>query len=251
MNLLSGHFTRLADFSGRENRKPFWLWLLIVYAIQMVVSVVLMVPLMLSMTRSMAPLMEHDQAYLDAHPELAGQVMLGVMGPMMRNIFLLGAALGLLMVALIAAAVVRRLHDTNRSGYWALPMLILQIVTLAGYAVIFPRFFGTVASLGPEASPEAANAAMASILPLFGLLWLLGLIGFIFMVILIVFLATRGTIGPNRYGDDLLPPPPVWPQHQQYPQHPQHPQQWTPPPMPAPPPQPARVVRSWDEPPSA
>ena len=39
MNLLGRHLTGLATFSGRENRQPFWLWILIVYAIQMIVGI--------------------------------------------------------------------------------------------------------------------------------------------------------------------------------------------------------------------
>lgn len=240
MNLITGHLTRLFDFSGRENRQPFWLWILIVYGVQTAASMIIMVPMMLSMSRSTAMLAQYDQAYLDQHPEVASRVMMGVMGSFFRNIMVFSGVMALLLFVLVAAAVVRRLHDTNRSGLWALPLAVTQLATLGSYLVIIPRFFTKVVALGPNPPPDAVNGVFAAIVPLFALTFLLGIVGFVLMIMLIIFLATRGTIGPNRYGDDLLPPPVYRP-----------PPQWQPgPPMPPPP---AHIAPgSWsDRPPGA
>lgn len=236
MNLVTAHLTRLTDFAGRENRQPFWLWILTIYIVQMILSFIITIPLTMQMMRAMEPMMEEDQTYLNQHPEIATRVMMQAMVPFMRNIMIFSAVAGVLFLALIAAAVVRRLHDGNRSGWWAAPMLVLQIATPIAYLAVIPRFFEAVSTMGPQTSPEQANAAMAAVMPSFALVGLLGMIGFVMMVVLIVLLALRGTVGPNRYGPDLLPPPVVW-------QAP--PPQWQPP---APPP-PARVVGPWDNPP--
>ena len=231
MNLISSHLTRLFDFSGRENRQPFWLWVLVTYGVQMVLTFALMIPMMIGMIDRMQGLQRYDQAYLNAHPEIAPQVMLTAMLPFFRTFFLLMAAVVLVMALLLAAAVTRRLHDTGRSGYWALPWAILQIATLAGYALLFPRFFAVAGSLGPNPTPEASNAAFAAVMPLFAGVWVANMAGFVFMVVLIVFLAQRGTIGPNRYGDDLLPPPYPYPQPWQQNAPPPYPGPWSDPPL--------------------
>ena len=207
MTLLRDHLTRLADFSGRENRQPFWLWILTVYLVQMVLSMLGMIPLMMRMMSGMQVLAGRDQAYLDAHPEFASQVMMGVMGPFLRDLMIFTAASGLLSLALIAAAVVRRLHDGDRSGWWAAPVLAVQIATPLAYWAMLPRFFTQIGSMGSAASPDQVNAVMSSILPGFALIGLLGMLGFVFMILLIIFLAQRGTVGPNCHGPDLLPPP--------------------------------------------
>ena len=249
MNLVTAHLTRLTTFAGRENRQPFWLWVLVNYGVQMLLSFVLTIPLTIGMTSRMQALQRYDQAYLDAHPEIATRLMMDTMVPFFRYFMLLIGAIVLIHMVLMAAAVARRLHDTNRSGYWALPVVVTQTITLAGYALILPRLFGGISSLGPQPAPDAVNAIFASIMPLFALTWLSGLLGFVFMIVLIVFLAQRGTVGPNRYGDDLLPPPviPPWQAQPQW-QQPQWQQpQWQPP-APPPPPPPARIVGPWDQP---
>ncbi|WP_419809621.1 DUF805 domain-containing protein [Sphingomonas sp.] len=239
-SLLRDHLTRLADFSGRENRQPFWLWILAVYLAQMVVGVVLASVLMSRMMTAMQPLMGQDQVYIDQHPELAAQVMMGVMVPLMRGMLIFSIAIVVVNLMLVGAAVVRRLHDGDRSGWWASPVLVLQVAMPIAYLVIMPRFLGMMGSFGQETSPDQVNAAMASIMQAFMLVWLLGMIGAVLTLGLIVLLVLRGTVGPNRYGDDLSPPPALVP----VPEY-----------RPAPPvgqPQPAaRIVRASDTPPTA
>jgi uncharacterized membrane protein YhaH (DUF805 family) len=215
MNLITGHLTRLFDFTGRENRQPFWLWVLALYIAQTVLGFVVSIPLSMRMTNALAPL-QADPTYLERNPEQAGQLMMGAFGTFFRDIAVFVVVASLLHLLLISAAVVRRLHDTNRSGWWAAPVPVLQIATLATYAVALPRFFGLFSNLQPDASPDQMNAAMGAILPALMLAGLLGIIGFVVMIGLIVLLCLRGTVGPNRYGPDLLPPPgsvpvqPVW-----------------------------------------
>ncbi|WP_425229613.1 DUF805 domain-containing protein [Sphingomonas sp.] len=262
MNLVTGHLTRLADFSGRENRQPFWLWVLMIYIGQTILNTIVMIPLMLHMFSSMQAMTGQDPDYLNRHPEIAQQLVMSAMLPMMRTLVIAGMVMGLIAVGLIAAAVVRRLHDGNRSGWWAAPLLVAQVVTLTLYLIAIPHFLSVVSTMGPQTTPDQANAAMASVMPVFLFAMLSGVIGFGLMIVLIIQLASRGTIGPNRYGDDLLPPPQVWRQPQWQGGPPPQwqggpppqwqggpPPQWQPP-APPPPPSPARIVRPWGDPPA-
>lgn len=200
MSLLGRHLSGLATFSGRENRQPFWLWILIVYAVHMVVGIIVMVPLMFSMVDRMAPMMQGDPHRFDDHPELVMQMIT----PMMSSIMIVTVILSLLWVASIAAAVVRRLHDGDRSGWWASPVFAVHIVMPLLYLSAFPRFFDMMGKVKPGMTPDQVNAQMMPAMQSFAWVWLLGMVGFLLMIVLIVFLCLPGTQGTNRYGEDPL-----------------------------------------------
>lgn len=78
---------------------------------------------------------------------------------------------------------VRRLHDTDRSGWW-----------IGGfYLALIPAVvvLGLAAALSDAAMPGAGGALMGGI---FGL----GVLAYV--IAMIVFMASRGTPGPNRFG---------------------------------------------------
>jgi uncharacterized membrane protein YhaH (DUF805 family) len=203
MNLFSRHLTGLFDFTGRENRQPFWLWVLITYAAQYVVGTLISIPLMMVSFQNMQPIFGRDPKYFDQHPEM----MMQAMGPVFRWGMIVNAVLMLAMFALLAAAVVRRLHDSDRSGWWASPVFAIQIVTPILFATIFPAIFETFAKVRPNMSQAETNAAFAPTMQSFTLLWSIGMLGFLLTIVLIVFLVLPGTVGPNRFGDDPLNPP--------------------------------------------
>lgn len=80
---------------------------------------------------------------------------------------------------------VRRLHDTDRSGWW-----------VGGfYLALIPA--GLMISLLGVATQAAGGTPEAAALAVFGLMSLLGL-GY--MIAMFVFMCSRGTPGPNRFG---------------------------------------------------
>jgi uncharacterized membrane protein YhaH (DUF805 family) len=200
MSLLGRHLTGLADFSSRENREPFWLWILICYAVHTVASMIIMIPLMMSMLDRMAPMMQGDPHRFDSHPELVFQMI----APMMSGMMVFYAVLGVVWLALIAAAVVRRLHDSDRSGWWASPVFVLHVVGPLLSMSTFPQFFGRMGAIRKDMTPDQVNAVMMPAMQSFMWVWLIGMIGFVIMIVLIVFLCQPGTRGQNRYGDDPL-----------------------------------------------
>lgn len=203
MNLLSRHLTGLFDFKGRENRQSFWLWVLITYAAQYVVGALISIPLMMTSFENMQPIFGGDPKYFNQHPEM----MMQAMEPMFRWGMMVNAVLMLAMVVLLAAAVVRRLHDSDRSGWWASPVFAIQIATPILFATIFPAMFETFAKVRPNMSQAETNATFAPTMQSFTLLWSVGMLGFLLTIVLIVFLVLPGTVGPNRFGDDPLRPP--------------------------------------------
>jgi uncharacterized membrane protein YhaH (DUF805 family) len=77
---------------------------------------------------------------------------------------------------------VRRLHDTNRSGWWIL-------APIAGYVIM------VVGGLMAAASPD--NPGLGGALAMVGIVAVLGL-----GLTLLVFMFLEGTRGPNNYGPD-------------------------------------------------
>jgi len=206
MNLLGRHLTGLFDFRGRENRQPFWLWILIVYIVQFVVMMIAMVPLMMSWIDQMTPAMQGDPHRFDNDPQAVFQLMM----PMMQNMIMVMLVIAVLFLALTVAAVVRRLHDSDRSGWWASPYYAMQIVSPIVMASIFPRYFTIVASMAsakPGSPPDMTNPAFQQAMQSMSLMSLVNVLSFAILVMMIVFLVLPGTVGPNRFGDDPLTPP--------------------------------------------
>jgi uncharacterized membrane protein YhaH (DUF805 family) len=138
---------KYADFGGRAPRAEYWWYVLAVIIVTIVASII------------------EGVLGLDA--------MFATYGPLTL----------LLMLALIVpgiAVAVRRLHDTDRSGWWVLLPLIpyAMAMVLAGPAMAS----GSMTGLGTA-----------------GIFSILGMIG---GIVLLVFMILPGTAGDNRYGPD-------------------------------------------------
>jgi uncharacterized membrane protein YhaH (DUF805 family) len=203
MNLLTRHLTGLIDFQSRENRQPFWLWILIVYIVQFVVMIIAMIPIITTWFDQMMPALQADPHRFDNDP----QAMMQLMVPMMRNVITMAVVSATLFFVLSAAAVVRRLHDSNRSGWWSLPYYAMQVISPVFMLSFFPRYFTMMASLQPGSQPDVTNPAFQQATQSMALMSLVNLLGFAVLVMMIVLLVLPGTVGPNRFGDDPLQPP--------------------------------------------
>jgi len=161
---------RYADFSGRSRRMEFWMWQLfqvIVYIGVIVLAMVFGGGMMM---------MSGDPSGMMA----AGGVMLIIM--MLYGLYALAVLIPSIAVA------VRRLHDTERSGWWIL-------APLAGYVLMI------IGGVMAAASPDAPG--IGGIIALIGMVALIGL-----GITLLVFYFLEGTRGPNKYGPDPKQPTP-------------------------------------------
>jgi uncharacterized membrane protein YhaH (DUF805 family) len=156
---------RYADFSGRSRRMEFWMWklgLFIVYVVMMVLFSVVF-----------------GSAVMAGDPSQAGGAIAGLM--VMWGLLTI---FGLAILIPDLAVTVRRLHDTNRTGWWILAPVI-------PYAVAFFTIFSAAAS-GSEGGMMAGG--------LIGVLSILAAVGLAITVLVFMFL--EGTKGPNKYGAD-------------------------------------------------
>jgi uncharacterized membrane protein YhaH (DUF805 family) len=167
---------RYSEFSGRSSRAEFWWFFLALFVVYMV------------MWFAFFGALASNVAAAQGNPS-AG--MIGAIGAG-------GLLIGLFWLALIIPTIavqVRRLHDTNRSGWWLGGFYLL-------YAVYFVMMFGGLSSMmsataagGPGSVPQPNTGIFMAIM-------VLGLVMFVYMIALIVFYCLPGTKGANRFGDD-------------------------------------------------
>lgn len=181
------HFRMLFEFSGREDRSSFWPYAAAVFGISTVLSMLAVMPSMFAVMRSI-------QDYARSHPEnvtvtqgpghYSVQVHGGDFQPDLGPMFWMMGLSFLVAVFLYAAAVVRRLHDTGRSGWWGMIPLPFIAFSLIAASQMF-----AAADLENENWPTLFFAFFFS-----NMFYLIALI------ILIVLLASKSTEGPNRFG---------------------------------------------------
>jgi uncharacterized membrane protein YhaH (DUF805 family) len=182
-------FMRITDFSGRSTRAQFWPFVFLQYVLQQIAGYI-----------AMAPFLNKINALSEAQianggepdPEAVAQLFnADVFTDLTQRFFWMSAIFGAIFLIPFAGALVRRLHDTNRSGFWALPSLLLLISGLfLMWRVMAPLFASGFQDVGPE--------FFGSFIPVF----VNNLIYIGTVIMLIVFCVRDGTVGPNDYGDD-------------------------------------------------
>jgi uncharacterized membrane protein YhaH (DUF805 family) len=136
---------KYTDFSGRAPRAEYW-W----YTLALII-----VFIVLTILESIVGL---------------NKMIFGVYGPLTLLLWLGTIVPGI-------AVVIRRLHDTNRSGWWML--------------LVVPYVISAVMMLRSMASGSPAS---------FGAAGILGLVGLVCCIALLVFMVLPGTPGDNSYG---------------------------------------------------
>jgi len=154
---------RYAEFTGRSRRMEFWMYQLGVWLLWIALWVV-----------TMAVGFGAASAARDPAAGMVG--LFASLGIFMVVYAVLG--LGLLIPSLAVA--VRRLHDTDRSGWWLLaplgPYVLAIVITVMGAA--------------------AQSSA------LIGIGFIVNILVLVAAVALLVFYCLPGTPGPNKYGPD-------------------------------------------------
>jgi uncharacterized membrane protein YhaH (DUF805 family) len=154
-----------ANFAGRASRAEFWWYLLFValgyFALWMIGFAV----------SGSRPTVGPESTPLAMYTRLGS--FLAVIG-----IYWLG-----LLIPTIALTV-RRLHDTNRSGWW-----------LGAYVVLYVIYLGVVMSMGRGAGATPGVGTLVLVL-------VMSLAFLTYAIMLMVFYCLSGTRGNNRFGAD-------------------------------------------------
>ena len=156
---------RYADFSGRSRRMEYWMWILFQFLIGLAFWVLMLVL--------------GGSAMMSGDPTAMASAGAGMM-----IVWFLYMIVGLAFFIPSLAVTVRRLHDTNRTGWWILAPLVPYVVAW-------------VSILGGAASGGEAGMATGGIIGMVAILAAL-----VLGLVLLVFMFLEGTRGPNQYGAD-------------------------------------------------
>jgi uncharacterized membrane protein YhaH (DUF805 family) len=186
----------LLNFEGRDARQAFWYYVLFIYIVTVAISMVVTIPMMIQgfmvgIREGMATSQPGDPVAARAAAQTA---MAHAMSGTISATMWLGLVTGLLMLAGLAASFVRRLHDSDLSGLWALIPCAMQIANLVMAPMLVRRMVDNLAQLTP-AGPTAA------IQPIQGSVGAATLLGWGAVILIIVLGARKSTPGPNRFGE--------------------------------------------------
>lgn len=175
-------FANLMRFDGRDRPRQFWPYMLFLYALTTLTGLAITVPMMLSAFSDMFAAIGQGAAQDPDH--MQAQMMQTIM-TQTRDMLPLSYAINALFMALVAAAVVRRLHDRDWSGWW---VMILPGTALVG-AMTSKWMFDAMADDPAILIQQPQLFQLAGWLPLIG------------YIVLIVQLVQSGDPRANRFGD--------------------------------------------------
>lgn len=183
------NLSRLADFSGREDRPTFWWYVLFLVILDIVLGIIVSGPMVVGGVSSAFSAAQSGASDAEVQARVLQQ-----MAPHMVTMMWVSGGIKLLMTALVAAAFVRRLHDSNSSGWWAALAVGAQVVTLAIALSMVGNIEGTMATIASSGDTSPAVLQQVEISRL-------SLLGWIAPLLVLVFGVLKSSPGPNRYGE--------------------------------------------------
>lgn len=186
----------LVNFQGRDARQAFWYYVLFVYLVTIGVTMVVVIPMTVqSLVTGIQQGIAAGQSGDPAAAQLATQnAIQGSMGEMMSSMMWLGMATNLIMLALLAASFVRRLHDSSLTGWWALIPGAIQIANLFLAPALARQMMDNLTQSAP-------GDPMAGMRMLQGSAGAASLLGWAAILVVVLLGVRKSTPAPNRYGE--------------------------------------------------
>lgn len=180
----------LTNPNGRDARQTFWYWVLAVfvvrYAVGMIVSFPMTVKIMNMTMQTVASGKPDDVAVMQSR-------MMAMMAEDISRMVWIGVAISLVSMLLLVCSMVRRLHDSNLSGWLVLVPGGLYAIAVAQQPRQIEATVNLLKSMKPGAPPDISQMMQAQS----GL----GLLAWV-AIALVIWIGVRDSDeGPNRYGD--------------------------------------------------
>ena len=178
----------LFNGNGRDARQTFWYYVLGIFILRFVAGLAVSIPLMTHTIGSAV-----DSATSGATPEAMQAKMMASMADIMPTIAWFGVAVGVITVLLVAASLVRRLHDIGKSGWLVLIPGGLYLYALSQTPAQVDKVMEMMRNLNPE--------TMRNPMAMMGQQGGFALLTWIPAIIVIVIGCIPSNSGPNQYGD--------------------------------------------------
>lgn len=191
--IITYNLRNLFNFNGRQTRGQFWPYVGVVFLVTMAAYMAALIPLFVSILQDAQQFAAEnpEQVVIQQGSEHYSMQIEGAPPPFVpdfSSFLVANMVICLGAILLLAAAVSRRLHDTDRTGAWgAIPAVLLLFC-----ASMMWSQFGDIASADAAADTGAFLAMFLG-----NLLYLVSL------AVLIVLLCMAGTNGPNRFGEPV------------------------------------------------
>ena len=171
---------KYVDFQGRARRSEFWLWVLFRIAVGMVMGSI------------MTTVMFSGMNFQNPDPSQFMGRYFSVM-PILQIV-----NLGLLLPSIAVA--VRRLHDTNRSGWWYVMPIVVAIVGMILFFVFAGTQLFSAIGTGNTMTDEQGLKFFFTVMGSMFLFVFLPLL--VAEIVMLVFYVSDGTPSANRFGAD-------------------------------------------------
>jgi uncharacterized membrane protein YhaH (DUF805 family) len=178
----------LANFKGRDERQTFWCYVLFLVILRFIAGLAISLP---TTAHAMSVAMQAAQSQAD--PATMQAQMFAAMAESLPMAMWLGVVVGVVTAILLVASLVRRLHDSGLSGWWALLPAALQAFALAQAPAALHRAMDMLTHLDARTMPNPAAMMQAQ--------GVTALIGWLPAIIVVIAGVRKSNDGPNRFGE--------------------------------------------------
>lgn len=178
----------LANFNGRDARQTFWYYVLFLVVLRFIAGLAISVP---TTGHAMTVAMQAAQSHAD--PATMRAQMFAAMAESLPKAMWLGMVISAVTAIMLIASLVRRLHDSGLSGWWALLPAALQLFVLARAPVALHQALDLLTHLDARAMPNPTAMIQAQ--------GPMVLIGWIPAILVIIAGVRKSSEGPNRFGE--------------------------------------------------
>jgi uncharacterized membrane protein YhaH (DUF805 family) len=187
--------SNLLNPSGRDARQTFWFLVLFFFILTIVISTAVSMPMTISTMKTAIELGMQQAANPDAAVSkefIQGRVMAS-MSDYLPFIVWTSVVTSLGVMIGLAAAFVRRLHDSDLSGWWAVPPACLHAIKVAFIPSQLSKMNEMMVA-STSGDPSASLAVMQNSMGPGAVA------GWLAIIVVIVLGVRKSTDGPNRFG---------------------------------------------------
>jgi uncharacterized membrane protein YhaH (DUF805 family) len=181
--------TNVTNFNGRDARQTFWYFVLFIFVVRFVAGLFVSVPMTARMMGS-----AFDGARTGVDQAAMQAQMMRSMADMMPTMMWFSVAIGVVTGLLLVASLVRRLHDSDLSGWLVLIPIAIYALQLSMMPGQIQKVMAMMAAMDATKPPNPA--AMMQ-----GQGWM-ALLGWLPIVLILIVGLRRSTDGANRYGEE-------------------------------------------------